>query len=327
LTISGTSTATVRLSDRRGPGRAMGPGDAGDLEPQPRRGGRVPHLVRQGLPRRPDAAGLSREAPRGRRRDQGPDSRGDRAATDPPRHPAAGEDAVADALRDRRPRLGDPGPEHRGPGPGGPPRTRRIQGRLRRVRVLVHRHRPLAAASDRRTRPWPAVLSERRPGPARRPGAKDLCPTTGRARLGYDRARVLLDQYTSPGDGVLGWDLHQLRHSAATHLASRTPSSGCLWPRPATATRVPSCATPNLVRWPSPRSPRSSTSPHNAKILLTDNYGSCAPRPRGREACWRPFPGMAACGLGGVSRPPPGVARCPHRDPVSPAEPAMAGAR
>ena len=45
----------------------------------------------------------------------------------------------------------------------------------------------------------PVFLSERRPGPARRPKAEDLCPHTGRARLGYDRARVLLDHYTSPG--------------------------------------------------------------------------------------------------------------------------------
>jgi len=64
----------------------------------------------------------------------------------------------------------------------------------------------------------PVFLSLRRPGPVRRPGAKDLCPETGRARLGYDRARVLLDRYTTPGPGIAGWDLHQLRHSAATHL-------------------------------------------------------------------------------------------------------------
>src|SRR5207247_6459385 len=35
----------------------------------------------------------------------------------------------------------------------------------------------------------PVFLSGRRPGPACRPAAKDLCPVTGRARLGYDRAR------------------------------------------------------------------------------------------------------------------------------------------
>ncbi|MFI6457051.1 tyrosine-type recombinase/integrase [Streptosporangium amethystogenes] len=57
----------------------------------------------------------------------------------------------------------------------------------------------------------PLFLSERRPVPARRPAAGDICPHTGRARLGYDRARVLFDKYA-------GLDLHQLRHSAATHL-------------------------------------------------------------------------------------------------------------
>jgi integrase len=57
----------------------------------------------------------------------------------------------------------------------------------------------------------PLFLSERRPVPARRRTVADICPHTGRARLGYDRARVLLDQYA-------GLDLHQLRHSAATHL-------------------------------------------------------------------------------------------------------------
>ncbi|MFG1965709.1 tyrosine-type recombinase/integrase [Nonomuraea sp. NPDC049028] len=57
----------------------------------------------------------------------------------------------------------------------------------------------------------PLFLPERRPVPARRPSAVDICPHTGRARLGYDRARVLLEKYA-------GLDLHQLRHSAATHL-------------------------------------------------------------------------------------------------------------
>jgi hypothetical protein len=51
--------------------------------------------------------------------------------------------------------------------------------------------------------------SGRRPGPARRPAARDLCPATGRARQGYDRARILFTRHT-------GWELHQLRHSAAT---------------------------------------------------------------------------------------------------------------
>jgi integrase len=67
----------------------------------------------------------------------------------------------------------------------------------------------------------PVFLSHRRPVPARRPPTRDICPDTGRARLGYDRARVLLDRYTSPGKGLPGWDLHQLRHSAATHLGDQ----------------------------------------------------------------------------------------------------------
>jgi hypothetical protein len=60
----------------------------------------------------------------------------------------------------------------------------------------------------------PVFLSERRPGPARRPATQDLCPATGRARLGYDRARILFTWHT-------GWQLHQLRHSAATHLGEQ----------------------------------------------------------------------------------------------------------
>ncbi len=70
----------------------------------------------------------------------------------------------------------------------------------------------------------PLFLSHRRPAPARRPPSRDVCPETGRARLGYDRARVLLDQYTSPGHGAPGWGLHQLRHSAATTLGEKNTS-------------------------------------------------------------------------------------------------------
>src|SRR5450755_2386587 len=60
----------------------------------------------------------------------------------------------------------------------------------------------------------PLFLASRKPVPARRPPARDICPHTGRARLGYDRARILLKNFT-------GWQLHQLRHSAATHLGDQ----------------------------------------------------------------------------------------------------------
>ncbi|CAI7978959.1 conserved hypothetical protein [Frankia sp. Hr75.2] len=70
----------------------------------------------------------------------------------------------------------------------------------------------------------PLFLSAHRPGPHRRATTdpRDLCPDTGRARLGYDRARILLGQY---GDGLR---LHQLRHSAATHLGDANTSANVI---------------------------------------------------------------------------------------------------
>jgi integrase len=59
----------------------------------------------------------------------------------------------------------------------------------------------------------PLFLADRRPAPARAPAAADLCPDTGRARLSYRRAEELCCAAST------GWTLHQLRHSAITHLA------------------------------------------------------------------------------------------------------------
>ncbi len=61
----------------------------------------------------------------------------------------------------------------------------------------------------------PLFLASHKPIPAHRPAPRDICPHTGRARLGYDRVRVLLKKYTATSCGL---ELHQLRHSAATHL-------------------------------------------------------------------------------------------------------------
>ncbi|WP_444543141.1 site-specific integrase [Microtetraspora niveoalba] len=51
----------------------------------------------------------------------------------------------------------------------------------------------------------PLFLADRRPGPARRPAAADLCPETGRGRLSYERAEYLFKRATKPldpaGDG------------------------------------------------------------------------------------------------------------------------------
>ena len=66
----------------------------------------------------------------------------------------------------------------------------------------------------------PLFLASRRPVPARRPASRDICPHTGRARLGYDRARILFRKYTATTASG-GLELHQLRHSAATHLGDQ----------------------------------------------------------------------------------------------------------
>ena len=59
----------------------------------------------------------------------------------------------------------------------------------------------------------PVFLADRASAPARVPAASDLCPATGRARLSYRRAAELFKAHSG------GWTLHQLRHSALTHLA------------------------------------------------------------------------------------------------------------
>ena len=69
---------------------------------------------------------------------------------------------------------------------------------------------------DRRT--GPIFLADRRPPPARTPAALDLCPVTGRGRLSYERAEYLF-KHSSLKITTRGWTLHQLRHSALTHLA------------------------------------------------------------------------------------------------------------
>ena len=70
----------------------------------------------------------------------------------------------------------------------------------------------------------PLFLSEYRPGPHRlaTTDPRDICPETGRARLGYDRARILLACYAD------GLRLHQLRHSSATHLGEANVSASVI---------------------------------------------------------------------------------------------------
>jgi integrase len=69
----------------------------------------------------------------------------------------------------------------------------------------------------RRTR-GPLFLTDRAPVPARAPAVGDRCADTGRARLSYRRAGALFCEASG------GWTLHQLRHSALTHLAEQNVS-------------------------------------------------------------------------------------------------------
>jgi integrase len=64
----------------------------------------------------------------------------------------------------------------------------------------------------------PVFLADRALAPARVLAAIDRCPETGRARLSYRRSEALFRQASG------GWTLHQLRHSALTHLAEQNVS-------------------------------------------------------------------------------------------------------
>jgi integrase len=70
----------------------------------------------------------------------------------------------------------------------------------------------------------PLFLSEHRPGPHRlaTTDPRDICRETGRTRLGYDRARILLGYYAD------SLRLHQLRHSSATHLGEANISASVI---------------------------------------------------------------------------------------------------
>ncbi|MEO3973442.1 sigma-70 family RNA polymerase sigma factor [Streptomyces sp. CAU 1734] len=57
----------------------------------------------------------------------------------------------------------------------------------------------------------PLFLTDRRPGPARRPPEADLCPDTGRSRLSYERAEYVFKRATSSLDpNGDGWTLRRL---------------------------------------------------------------------------------------------------------------------
>lgn len=94
-------------------------------------------------------------------------------------------------------------------------------------------------------------LSEHRSGPHRRAttAPSDICPETGRGRLGYHRAQILLGHY---GDGLR---LRQLRHSLATPLGDVDTSANVIMAKPGTKAST-ACSAPS-----SPASPPCNRPP------------------------------------------------------------------
>ncbi|WP_405406970.1 tyrosine-type recombinase/integrase [Streptomyces sp. NBC_01104] len=70
----------------------------------------------------------------------------------------------------------------------------------------------------------PVFVTHRRPGPGKVVNPRDVCPDTGLARLSYGQARALLDEHTAVRGPGTGWDLHEYRHSALTHLGEQGAS-------------------------------------------------------------------------------------------------------
>ena len=110
---------------------------------------------------------------------------GDRPGADSSRRSAAGEDPVADAVRDRRPRQRGAGAEHRRPRPGRPPRPDPLQGRRHRMDLLGLRHRAPAATPHPRPpgRTGVPVRAPPRPRPPPRSPGPVPGDWTGPARL------------------------------------------------------------------------------------------------------------------------------------------------
>lgn len=103
----------------------------------------------------------------------------------------------------------------------------------------------------------PLFLSEHQPGPHRlaTTDPRDICPETGRIRLGYDRARILLARYAD------GLRLHQLRHSSATHLGGANVSASVIMANTGHKTCGRYSATSSQASPPSTRPPKRYRAP------------------------------------------------------------------
>ncbi|CAL9345600.1 hypothetical protein SUDANB19_00366 [Streptomyces sp. enrichment culture] len=59
-----------------------------------------------------------------------------------------------------------------------------------------------------------------------------MCPDTGLARLSCGQARALLGEHTAVRGPATGWELHEYRHSALTHLGEQGASLLMLMAKP-----------------------------------------------------------------------------------------------
>jgi hypothetical protein len=67
-------------------------------------------------------------------------------------------------------------------------------------------------------------VTHRRPGPGKVVSPRDVCPDTGLPRLSYEAGPRLLDEHTAAHGPRTGWNLHEYRHGALTHLGEQDPS-------------------------------------------------------------------------------------------------------
>ncbi|MET8029974.1 site-specific integrase [Streptomyces avermitilis] len=70
----------------------------------------------------------------------------------------------------------------------------------------------------------PVFVTHRRPGPGKVVSPRDVCPDTGLARLSYWAGPRAAGQAHCPTRPGTGWDLHEYRHSALTHLGEQGAS-------------------------------------------------------------------------------------------------------
>ena len=192
------------------------------------------------------------------------------------------------ALRPRRaarqPRRSVPGPHSSTPAAttcAAPRRGHRGAGArlFREIRELGYQAaRTCSSVTSPRAAPRPTSRPchpSARPVPARRPAPRDTGPRTGRARLGYDRARVLLKKHAGT-PAVRGW-------TCTSSRAPQPPISAARSPPPADRRRArhrsPRTVMPGDEPWP--RSPACSArqgrlTDHRAAMRLAGGPRSCA---------------------------------------------------